>query len=163
MVIAFAEMIMTDNVPDLLRQHGSTRLALIAESFKRLLGRDLVEPTPDIAQALWSAPRVIVAHAREDDPIFFFGNRWALERFEISAQEFIAMPSRLSAEALAREERQRLLQRVSDHGFIDDYAGVRISARGKRFKIEEAIVWNLLDSDGHVHGQAATFTHWTDL
>jgi hypothetical protein len=127
------------------------------------LGRDLVEGTSDIAQALWSAPRVIVAHAREEDPIFFFGNRCALERFEIAAQDFIKMPSRLSAQALAREERQRLLQRVTDHGFIDDYAGVRISARGKLFRIEKAIVWNLLDSDGQVHGQAATFTHWTDL
>jgi hypothetical protein len=154
---------MTETIPDFLRQHGGARLALIAESFKRLLGRDLVEPAPDMAQALWNAPRVIVAHAREEDPIFFFGNRCALERFEISAQDFIAMPSRLSAEALAREERQRLLQRVSDHGFIDDYAGVRISARGKRFKIEQAIVWNLLDSDGQMQGQAATFTHWTDL
>lgn len=67
------------------------------------------------------------------------------------------MPSRLSAEAPLREERAALLERVSRHGFIDDYAGIRISARGTRFRIENAVVWNLIDGAGVCHGQAAMF------
>lgn len=67
------------------------------------------------------------------------------------------MPSRLSAEAPLREERQALLERVSRRGFIDDYAGIRISARGTRFRIENAVVWNLIDAAGVRHGQAAMF------
>lgn len=67
------------------------------------------------------------------------------------------MPSRLSAEAPLREERQALLERVSRDGFIDDYAGIRISARGTRFRIENAVVWNLIDAAGVRHGQAAMF------
>ena len=50
-----------------------------------------------------------------------------------------------------------LLDRVTSSGFIDDYAGIRISAKGRRFRIENAIVWNLIDADGVRHGQAATF------
>jgi len=81
----------------------------------------------------------------------------------MSFADFTRLPSRYSAEPLAREERARLLARVSRDGFIDDYAGVRISAQGKRFRIAQAVVWNLIDADGRCHGQAATFTDWTPL
>lgn len=133
------------------------RVPLIAESFARLLGRPLVLPGDDVAGALWNAPLAIVAHGTEDDPLFFFGNRAALARFEATLDHFVGMPSRRSAEAPLREERQALLDRVARDGFIDDYAGIRISARGTRFPIREAIVWNLIDASGTIHGQAAAF------
>lgn len=137
------------------------RLELVAASFTRLTGRSLVDDaTPD---RLWSAPRVIVAHGGEADPVFFYGNRLALEVFEIDFANFIRLPSRYSAEPQAREERARLLERVSRYGFIDDYSGVRISAAGRRFRIEQAVVWNLIDPLGVCHGQAATFDRWTRL
>lgn len=139
------------------------RLELVATSYQRLTGRQLAPPAEDIARALWSAPRVIVAHGAEADPIFFFGNRAALEQFEISSERFAAMPSRLSAERMLREERKALLERVARNGFIDDVAGIRISATGRRFHIERATVWNLIDERGSVHGQAATFDCRTDL
>jgi hypothetical protein len=133
------------------------RIALIAESFARLTGRSLVTPADDIVAALWDAPAAVVAHGVEADPVFFFGNRAALSAFECDVAAFTSMPSRLSAEAPQRGERQRLLDRVTRDGFIDDYAGVRISATGRRFRIERATVWNLIDADGHRLGQAATF------
>ena len=132
------------------------RIALIAESFVRLLGRPLVTADDPVA-ALWHAPFAVVAHGTEADPLFFFGNRAALAAFETDLDAFVGMPSRLSAEAPLREERQMLLNRVSAHGFIDDYAGVRISAKGRRFRIENAVVWNLIDAEGVRHGQAAMF------
>jgi hypothetical protein len=134
------------------------RLPIIAESFLRLTGRPLLDdPSPE---RLWNAPRVIVAHGTEADPVFFYGNRMALDVFEMDFPRFIQLPSRFSAEPLARGERARLLERVSRDGYIDDYAGVRISATGKRFRIEQAVVWNLIDVDGVLHGQAATFDQW---
>lgn len=139
------------------------RLALIATSYERLTGRQLTTPADDPARALWTAPRAIVAHGIEADPIFFFGNLAALARFEMTPEQFTATPSRLSAEPMLREERQALLDRVTRHGFIDDYAGIRISATGRRFRIEQATVWNLIDTHGRVHGQAATFERWIDL
>lgn len=145
------------------RPPSDSRLALIAESYARLLGQPLVAAGDDLERALWEAPRVIVAHATEDDPVFFYGNRKALEVFEMSFAEFTRLPSRFSAEPLAREERARLLKRVTRDGYIDDYAGVRISARGKRFRIAQAVVWNLVDAAGVHHGQAATFANWTPI
>jgi hypothetical protein len=136
------------------------RLAILADSFERLTGRLLAPSAGPVRDALWNATSVIVAHATEPDPVFFYGNRLALELFEMDWTAFVRMPSRLSAEPLQREERARLLERVGRDGFIDDYAGVRISSSGKRFRIEQAVVWNLIDASGRCHGQAATFDRW---
>ena len=143
------------------------RLHLLFDSHLRVCGQPLVEcPVPDDAalrHALWEAPRVIVAHGTEADPVFFYGNRLALQLFEFSFADFSRLPSRYSAEPLAREARARLLEQVARQGYVDDYAGVRIASSGRRFMIERATVWNLVDADGRHHGQAATFNTWTPL
>ena len=141
----------------------SGQLALIAESYQRLTGRPLIEPAEDLASALWNAPRAIVAHGIEPDPIFFYGNALALNLFALPFDRFTQMPSRLSAEPVHRDERAGLLSQVARNNFIDDYAGIRISSTGHRFRIEQATVWNLVDRSGKIHGQAATFDRWTML
>ena len=136
---------------------------LIVESHLRVVGRPLLAaPTsqPDLWDALWSAPQAVVAHDTREDPVFRYGNRRALELFELDFAAFTALPSRYSAEPLAREERAALLERVTRHGFIDDYAGIRISSTGRRFRIVNATVWNLVDAEGIYRGQAATFSEW---
>ena len=143
---------------------GVARLQLLVDSHRRLTDRPLLEaPGGDLAEAVWRAPQVIVAHGTEVDPVFFYGNALALQVFAMDFAAFTRLPSRYSAEPLAREERAQLLERVSRDGFIDDYAGVRIAADGRRFRIEQAVVWNLVDAAGQCHGQAASFARWVDL
>lgn len=142
---------------------GADRIALIADSHLRLTGRALVPDGADVADAMWNHDAVVLAHGTEDDPIFFYANRAALDLFEMTASTFIRLPSRHSAEALRREERARLLERVTADGFIDDYSGIRISSTGKRFRIERATVWNLVDAASVRHGQAAWFDHWVPV
>jgi hypothetical protein len=113
--------------------------------------------------SLFNAPCAIVAHGMETDPIFNFGNRVALELFSLNWPEFIALPSRKSAEPLEREERKKLLDEVTHNGFINNYSGIRVASNGNRFLIEQAFVWNLIDDDGHYCGQAATFSKWKAL
>ena len=131
------------------------RLALIARTHLKLMGAPLAESFDP--QSLWCAPRVIVAHGTETDPVFFYGNSAALQLFEMDFAEFARLPSRFSAEPMERQARVALLERVARCGFVDDYAGIRISKSGKRFAIENATVWNLLDDAGVYRGQAATF------
>jgi len=138
---------------------AADRLALIAESFQRLTGQKLIDSDGD----LWTAPRAILAHGTEPDPVFFYGNALALSLFEMTPEQFAQLPSRLSAEPVHRDERARLLDRVTRDGYIDDYAGIRVSATGRRFRIEQAVVWNVIDAEGTIHGQAATFDRWTML
>ena len=78
----------------------------------------------------------------------------------MSWEEFTATPSRYTAAAPNREERARLLAEVTKNRFIDNYSGIRISSTGKRFRIKQATVWNLMDPNGNNAGQAATFSHW---
>lgn len=142
---------------------GPARLAAMAESHRRLTGRSLCPEDTDVASALWELPAIVVAHGSEDDPVFFYGNKAALTLFEFSAEQFIRLPSRLSARPLAREERARMLEQVTLHGFIDDYAGIRTARSGGGFRIERATVWNLIDPKGSKLGQAAMFDRWTPI
>ena len=141
-------------------------LALLRGSYHRLTGRDLVDPglgDADAARALWDAPFALLSHDTAPDPVLTYGNRTVLGLFELDWARLTAMPSRLTAEAPERAERERLLAAVAARGYIDDYAGVRVSARGRRFRIAGACVWNLVDADGRRHGQAATFAAWEPL
>ena len=117
----------------------------------------------ELAQAVFEAPFVVVSHGAEADPILNYGNRAALIQWEMSWQELIHTPSRLTAEAPGRGERARLLKTVTRRGFIDDYAGVRITITGRHFRISRATVWNLLTEDGKPCGQAAMFDRWEFL
>lgn len=144
--------------------HLVSLLRLIVDSHFRIVRKPLLSGVgaqdPRLEHALWNAAQAVVAHGTQADPIFFYGNRLALELFEMDFSAFTALPSRYSAEPLAREARAALLQRVARDGFIDDYAGIRISRSGRRFRIENATVWNLIDTEGVYLGQAATFSDW---
>lgn len=76
---------------------------------------------------------------------------------------FLILPSRLSAEAVLQEKRQAVLDAVARDGFVSGYSGVRIAKSGRQFRIENAVIWQLIDTDGTVKGQAATFAAWADV
>ncbi len=116
-----------------------------------------------LVSAIDKAPFAILSHGVEAEPIFNFANQFALSLFECEWQDFIKMPSRYSAEAPSQTERALLLERVARQGFINHYQGIRISATGKRFRINNAIIWNIIDSQGQYYGQGAMFKSYTRL
>jgi MEKHLA domain-containing protein len=140
--------------------------ALLADSHLRLVGTPLVDhamPAADAARWLYEdAPFVLLAHNGDADPRFVYANRTAQRCFEYDWDEFISLHSRLSAEQPNREERARLLEDVRTKGYSSDYRGLRIAKSGRRFWIEKAVVWNLVDRAGAYRGQAARFADWTD-
>jgi len=141
----------------------AAHVALLLDSHLRLTGRRLLAPSPDaasVAAAAFNAPFALLSHGFEADPLFNYANRTALGLFDLDWSALLAMPSRASAEPLNQDARARLMQRVLESGYIDDYSGVRIARSGRRFVIEQATVWNVLDGAGHLHGQAATFASW---
>jgi len=137
----------------------------LLDSYHRWTGKVLLERTsPEVELlALWNLPQVVVSHGTQADPAFVYGNLRALKLWEMSLDQFLDMPSRLTAEPLHRDERQRLLDATRKQGYVDDYRGVRISRTGKRFMIEKALLWMVLDCNGNIIGQAATFDRWTPL
>jgi hypothetical protein len=81
------------------------------------------------------------AASRYLDPVFIYGNKAAQRRFEYSWDEITRLPSRLSAEAPNRGEREQFLARVQRLGYETGYKGVRVTKSGQRFMIEEATLW----------------------
>ena len=141
--------------------------AILLESYHRFVGQTLAPAGLDDAQAArWlyeDAACCILAHDAAADPHFIYANKAAQHCFEYRWDEFTVLPSRLSAEAPNRAERQDLLDRVARDGFARGYRGLRISRSGRRFFIEDGTVWQLTDGHGALHGQGAMFPHWQDV
>jgi hypothetical protein len=139
---------------------------LLARSHEHFTGRVLLPGKfnpAGLARNLFDAPFVLVSQSTESDPVLNYGNDAALALWEMPWGELTRTPSRLTAETPEREERARLLAAVTSRGFIDDYSGIRISKTGRRFRIRQATVWNLVNERGEPCGQAATFSAWQFL
>ena len=138
----------------------------LLDSYRHWIGKDLIErygePESE-ARALFESPLVVVSHGMEADPILNYGNQTALNLWEMTWERLIKTPSRLTAEPVNRAEREWMLEQARAQGFIDTYRGVRITGTGRRFLVENAVIWNVLDAGHERIGQAATFSHWTWL
>lgn len=139
----------------------------LLNSYQYWLGKPLlaVKGTPEeIAQTLFEAPFVVVSHGTADNPIFNYANRQALKQWEMNWDEFTQTPSRASVEPGERDqERQGLLAKVNTQGYVEGYQGIRVLKTGKRFKIADVTIWNVLDELQEFCGQAATYQQWIPL
>ena len=154
---------------DMILAYDSDFFGLLVASYRRTVGAEpaFLEPGPpgQRPSAAWlydEARHPVLAHNTDPDPRFIYANKAAQACFEYGWDEIVSLPSRLSAEPVDREERQRLLDDVARHGFATGYSGWRIAKSGRRFFIEDGVVWQLIDEDGAVRGQAATFAKWRD-
>jgi len=144
----------------------SGHIHLLRSSYKLMTGQDLVETTltkEEGAKDIFYSTNIVLSHNTFRDPLLNYINQVGLTLFEMDWEKMLQTPSRLTAESIEQEARKILLDKVSDYGFIDDYSGVRISSTGRRFKIEKATVWNLVDLSDNCYGQAAMFSNWRYL
>jgi len=139
----------------------SAHARLLASSYNRLTGKELLNVEyahEDIPRALFDASFGLVSHNTDPIPRFNYANQSALDAFELEWPEFVRLASRDSAEPANQSERELLMREVKRDGFIDNYRGVRISSSGRRFWIEGATIWNVVDEVGDYWGQAAVFS-----
>lgn len=138
----------------------------LLSSYRHWTGRELIERIgePEVqAYRLFQAPFVIVSHGVETDPILNYGNQMALDLWEMTWDQLVQTPSRLTAEPINRAEREWMLEQAKTRGYLDTYRGVRITSTGRRFLVENALIWNIVDAEEQRVGQAATFSTWTFL
>ncbi len=139
--------------------------ARLADSFSALSGRPLVPGSLEGAEAaewLYRAPFVLLAHDASPDPLFVYANLTAQRVFGYSWDEFVGLPSRLSAGETDRESRRIFMESVARNGYSDDYRGRRVTKAGRHFWIEQGTIWNLTDDCGRPAGQAAMIPRWSD-
>lgn len=135
----------------------------LIRSFQHWFDRPLLELDGlplETAEALFHAPFVVVSHGTQTDPILNYGNSQALTLWEMGWAQFTQTPSRLTAEPMEQEERDRLLAQARAQGYISDYKGIRISSTGQRFWIQDVVLWDVLDEQNQRCGQAARFDRW---
>ena len=73
---------------------------------------------------------------------------------------FTQLPSRLSATEDKVETREAALKEAFAKGYMEKYEGIRVDVTGKEFRIKNVTLWNVIDTDGKPHGQAALFDEW---
>lgn len=138
----------------------------LLNSFRHWTARELLERVgdPDYqAYTLFRSHFVVVSHGMEEDPLLNYGNQVALELWEMTWEQLVRTPSRLTAEPVNRAEREWMLEQARTRGYFDTYRGVRVTSTGRRFLVENAFIWNVVDGEGRRVGQAATFSQWTWL
>lgn len=139
---------------------------LLADGYRHWTGEDLIagDPSPvNLARALYEAPFALLSHGTEADPLFNYANQMAQTLWELDWASMRGMPSRQSAERSEQTQRAQALGAAGRAGCLRGYQGVRISSRGRRFRILDGTLWSLLEADGTYRGQAACFSRWEFL
>ena len=145
--------------------------AQLISSYRASFGQPLISGLPgdasgdQWAQALFAAPIVVVAHDgspldRGDGPRLIYANRAALTLWDLRWAEMVGMPSQLTAEPSERSSRQTALTAAKQQTAFRGYSGIRINRHGRRFQINNARLWTLVDPAGESLGQAACFSSW---
>ena len=139
---------------------------LILHSHERAFGRPLIASRRHGAsermrcQELFSCGFPVLAHGIEADPQLSYANASALLLWQTTWNELIGLPSRLTAPASERGDRESALTQALAIKAISGYSGIRISRREKRFMINNARVWSISDNREQVLGLAASFSDW---
>ena len=129
----------------------------LLSSHQRAFHRPLVDCS---GHDLFSSDVAVLAHDNSRDPLLIYANATALRLWERPWEDMIGMPSRYTAEAEARSQRDSALQQAKQGDAFEGYSGVRVSRTGQRFMISNARIWTLWDETGRDCGQAATFSSW---
>ena len=137
-------------------------VSMLAMSFKAKTGRELMDcsDVPALrAKEIFNADFILLSHGIQSSPILNYANKRGLETWGAAWDELTCMPSSQTAEpGVDATERAEFMRKVTEFGVVEGYHGVRISADGKyRFKIKDAVVWNVHNAAGEYIGQAATF------
>lgn len=130
---------------------------LLTDSYARVLNWHFPNAGAGAGWLYEEAPYAVLAHGEDPDPKFIYANRMAQRLFGYDWDEFLALPSRLSAPEADQAGRGRTLAAVDRAGFVAGYGGTRVTKCGRLFRIEDALIWQLIDNDGRRRGQAAIF------
>ncbi|HQU63824.1 MAG TPA: MEKHLA domain-containing protein, partial [Nitrosomonas sp.] len=93
----------------------------LLDSYAHWTGKELISRSDSSfvqVQRLFDSPFVVVSYALQDDPVLNYGNRTALDLWEMDWDRFTQTPSRLTAEPVNREERARMLSQARKQGYL---------------------------------------------
>ena len=142
------------------------RAAVLLQSHQRAFSRPLIasaqpgQPKRLLCQNLFACGFPVLAHGTEQDPSLSYANAAALQLWDSRWDGLSGMPSRLTAPDSERAERSSALGQAKRLDAVQNYRGIRISHKGRRFMINKARIWTLGDAKEGGCGQAACFSDW---
>jgi hypothetical protein len=134
------------------------RACEILDSFRRLLGRELIERSGDAAEdarRLFELPKAVLAHDASPTPLLDWANLAAARAFDATPESLLGRPSAATAPADAVADRRALFDVLARQGFVTGYSGVRVSLAGRRFVIDDVTVFEVTAAAGRPAGHAA--------
>jgi PAS domain-containing protein len=134
------------------------RATLVLESFRRLLGRELITRSGNAAEdarRLFDLPIAVLAHDTSPAPLLDWANQAAARAFEATPESLLGRPSAATAPADALADRGKLFEALARDNFVIGYSGVRVSLTGRRFIIDDVTVFEVTDAAGRPAGHAA--------
>jgi hypothetical protein len=138
--------------------HGDF-IARVVAAFARTTGGDLVAEAgldpARLGHSAWQGGFALLTH--DTNAILAYGNRFALDLWEMDWETLTRTPSRLTAPEEDRAARAEIMAAVERNGFTRAYSGRRVSRSGKCFLIENATVFTLIDEKGAGFGTGAFF------
>ena len=143
--------------------------AVLLQSHQRAFSRQLIasaqpgqpgQPKRLLCQNLFACGFPVLAHGTEQDPKLSYANAAALLLWDSHWDGLIGMPSRLTAPDSEQAERSSALGQAKRIDAVQNYRGIRISRKGRRFMINKAQIWTLWDAEERICGQAACFSDW---
>ncbi|MDC3010137.1 MEKHLA domain-containing protein [Synechococcus sp. AH-736-G20] len=139
---------------------------LLLQSHQRAFTRPLIASAQPgqsrrlLCQNLFACGFPVLAHGTEQDPKLSYANAAALQLWDSHWDGLIGMPSRLTAPDSERAERSSALGQAKRLDAVQNYRGIRISRKGRRFMINKARIWTLWYAEERICGQAACFSDW---
>ena len=148
-------------VPDTLVAH----ISRLVRSYTVLTGRDLVPYDANplvLAERVQRAPVILMSRSFDRDELPAYGNDLALNLWQQSWDQFTASPA---ADETGASEEERVMWRQAHDlalavGHADVVSGVLSAGQGRRSRFTRATIWNVLDDDGRVVGQATLLSTW---
>jgi hypothetical protein len=125
----------------------------------------------DVKQLHQHERYAVLSHGTQDDPIFCYANRAALQQFGYAETEFFRIPSRYSAPEQHRQQRQQVIEKTADQtknsssssGFTLTVIpeAIRMNKSGEWFRIRNVLYFNVISETESqqrlILGQTAVF------
>jgi len=105
-----------------------------------------------VITAFSNCPYAIASH--DTNSVFNYANEVSLQLFKTNWDEMIGAHSSVSASKSLQSDRNKMLKRVVREGYVDNYKGNRMTFDGSFFQINDATIWNIVDSKNNSQGQA---------
>ena len=148
--------------PDEKNRFHEAHMLLVLESLKKLSGRDLLAewnlPGTKLGEEIFFGEFYLLTHDGTDEALLNYANKCALDAFEMNWEQFQGMPSSHTARAENQKEREKMMRRVREEGFVTGYEGLRVTRNNREFWIRNGIIWQISAPDDANYGVAAYFT-----